>query len=290
MSTTTTGSRASSAASRAAPSAIFLYAELVRAQLFDSEVVELLKDVVLAAMGKGEGEKAALTSIVDEFGAAEDTHAEERFISTQKHTKKVADRKSIAEKEKELSSSKQRDQKIYLTQEVWAKKEYFSKPAVDFLQGLLTRDVNKRLGSAAPARNWTEIKEHGWFASHKIDFDRLEQGAVVAPYIPKKEVNAKEEAKMKTFNTAGMKKLTKEDQDKWSTWDYTNVEYYQRRWPCTSTTTGSGTSTRARVAAAAAAAAKSADRRRDGKAGGEEGEAARRGGDGSGAALLPIAA
>ena len=30
---------------------------------------------------------------------------------------------------------------------------------------------------------------------------------------------------MKTFNTAGMKKLTKEDQDKWADWDWTSPPY-----------------------------------------------------------------
>ena len=33
---------------------------------------------------------------------------------------------------------------------------------------------------------------------------------------------------MKTFNTAGMKKLNKDDQDKWATWDWTSAEYYQQ--------------------------------------------------------------
>lgn len=32
---------------------------------------------------------------------------------------------------------------------------------------------------------------------------------------------------MKTFNTAGMKKLNKEDQEKWDTWDWTSVHYYR---------------------------------------------------------------
>ena len=40
-------------------------------------------------------------------------------------------------------------------------------------------------------------------------------------------MNAKEESKMKTFNTAGMKKLNKEDQEKWDTWDWTSVDYYR---------------------------------------------------------------
>ena len=33
---------------------------------------------------------------------------------------------------------------------------------------------------------------------------------------------------MKTFNTAGMKKLAKEDQEKWADWDWTSVEYFRQ--------------------------------------------------------------
>ena len=46
-----------------------------------------------------------------------------------------------------------------------------------------------------------------------------------APYIPKKEVNAKDESKMKTFNTAGMKSLTAEDEDRWAEWDWTSRDH-----------------------------------------------------------------
>lgn len=33
---------------------------------------------------------------------------------------------------------------------------------------------------------------------------------------------------MKQFNTAGMKRLTKEDQDKWADWDWTSATYFQQ--------------------------------------------------------------
>jgi len=111
---------------------------------------------------------------------------------------------------------------------VWAKKELIgSRETVQFLSGLLTRDVNHRLGCGPSGLR--DLKEHEFFESkHNIDFDALEVGNSIAPYIPKKEVNAKEEGKMKTFNTAGMKKLTKEDQEKWDAWDWTSSEYFKR--------------------------------------------------------------
>jgi len=152
-------------------------------------------------------------------------HGEERFIMAQKHSKKAEDEREVADKQKELSHSKQRDQKIYLTQEVWMKKDMVSRPCQKFLMQMLTRDVNHRLGCGP--NNFDEVKSHEFFEENKIDFDRVEECTATAPYIPKKEVNAKDESKMKTFNTAGMKKLNKEDQDKWSTWDWTSVEYFQ---------------------------------------------------------------
>lgn len=166
---------------------------------------------------------AKLKGAILDFGEMEEGgESEERFIAQQKHTKGAGDAAATAAREKELSASKQRDQKIYLTQEVWAKKELMSRECVKFLNGLLTRDVNKRLGSGTGGiRN---VKEDQFFES--IDWDRLEEGNLTAPYIPKKEVNAKDEGKMKTFNTAGMKKLNKEDQAKWDDWDWTAAPYF----------------------------------------------------------------
>ena len=40
------------------------------------------------------------------------------------------------------------------------------------------------------------------------------------PFIPKKEVNASHEADLKKFDTRGMKKLTKEDQEKYHKWEW----------------------------------------------------------------------
>jgi len=202
---------------------IFLYAEMVRAALFDEEAIGALKT---ALIGLSEGATAeGLDSILNEFAEMEDTHAEERFIASCKHTAKAEDAAVKAEKEKALSQSKQRDQKIYLTQEVWCKKELVSGDTRKFLSGLLTRNVNQRLGCGPGG--FQNIKEADFFETNNIDWDKLEEGTLTAPYIPKRGVNAKDEGKMKTFNTAGMKKLNKEDQEKWNEWDWTSVEYYR---------------------------------------------------------------
>ena len=207
---------------------ICLYSELGRAKLFDEPVIEALKGVLCDANGGGV-DAATLESTLAEFGEAEDTHAEERFIATQKHSKSGVDAAALAEKQKELSASKQRDQKIYLTQEVWAKKSLLDRTTQKFLGGLLTRDVNQRLG-CGPG-NFSKIKEHDFFTQNgplgQINWDKLEDQSRTAPYIPKQEVNAKDESKMKTFNTAGMKKLAKEDEAKWGTWDWTSSDYFQ---------------------------------------------------------------
>ena len=186
----------------------------------------MLKDLVLAVTNKKDvdGALESMQSRIEEFGDMEDTHAEERFIGQQKHTAKKDDAAAEEAKKKLLSVSKERDQKIYLTQEVWCKRDLMSRETQKFLTGMLTRDVNKRLGCGPGGMR--NIKEHDFF--EQIDWDRLEEGNATAPYIPKKEVNAKDEAKMKTFNTAGMKKLNKEDQDKWNEWNWTSTEYFQR--------------------------------------------------------------
>jgi len=205
---------------------IFLYSELARAELFDAEAMNVVKELVIKAMGKDgvEGVMESLRSRVEEFGDMEDTHAEEGFIAQCKHTKKADTVEEQEKKAKELSASRQRDQKIYLTQEVWVKKGVVSRECEKFLRSLLTRDVNKRLG----CHGFPQVKEHDWFQSNNVDYAKLESGTAVAPYIPKKEVNAKEEAKMKTFNTTGMKKLNKDDQEKWNEWDWTSAIYYRQ--------------------------------------------------------------
>ena len=40
-------------------------------------------------------------------------------------------------------------------------------------------------------------------------------------------MNAKDESKMKTFNTAGMQKLTMEDEALWADWDWVSAPYFQ---------------------------------------------------------------
>ena len=109
--------------------------------------------------------------------------------------------------------------------QVWAKRELLSREAASFLSGMLTRDVNQRLGCGPGGL--ANIREHEWFESHQIDWERLEAGALPAPFVPRREVNAKDEAKMKTFNTAGMKRLQKEDQERWSGWDWTSADYFR---------------------------------------------------------------
>jgi len=202
---------------------IFMYSELGRALLFDGDVIAEISKVICGLSG---GVDETLRASMDEFGDKDEAHgaAEERFIAQQKHSKKMDDEEAKRKSEKELSASKQRDHKIYLTQEVWAKRDSITREGVKFLNGVLTRNVNNRLGCGPGG--FGHVKEHEWFEN--IDWDKLEEGNATAPYIPKKEVNAKEEGKMKTFNTAGMKKLTAENQAKWADWDWTSTEYFKK--------------------------------------------------------------
>jgi len=206
--------------------AICLYAEMGRAILFDEGVMMVIKKLLLDLNG-GAVEMETLDVTINDFGEKEEDHPEETFIAHQKHTaKKVAATKVVDTKD--LSHGKQRDLKIYLTQEVHVKKGSLSRECVKFLNGLLTRDVNKRLGCGA--NNFSNVKEHDWYQSGplgELDWDKMDTQSKIAPYIPKQEVNAKDESKMKTFNTAGMKKLNKDDETKWATWDWTSADYFQ---------------------------------------------------------------
>lgn len=202
--------------------AIFLYGEMERATLFDREITRLLKECVLLSNGKAVSELEHLNAKLLDFAEMEDDCAEERFVSLQKRSTKRAERAAEEAKDRMLTASKERDQRIYLTQEVWCKKELLDRETVSFLQGLLTRDVNKRLGCGPGGLQ--RVKAHPFF--EQIDWDKLARGGLIAPYTPKKEVNAKDESKMKTFNVAGYKKLTKEDQDKWSEWDWTSKTHF----------------------------------------------------------------
>jgi len=221
---------------------IMLYSEMGRAHAFDEQVTSELKKLLVATHGGDEAKEAeTLQARIDDFGDVEEqkeAHPEERFIAGLAHTAKGAAETDDAEKAKALSNSKQRDQKIYLTQEVWAKKELISKDCGKFLNELLTRNVNERLGCGPSMKqNFSRIKGHDFFkstfrleessSSGSTFWERLEGGNMPAPYIPKKEVNAKEEGKMKTFNTAGMKKLNKEDQEKWADWDWCSSDYFK---------------------------------------------------------------
>jgi len=58
---------------------------------------------------------------------------------------------------------------------------YVSSEAQSLLEGLLTREVDKRLGSGPDGSN--EVKRHGFFG--EIDWDRLEKKEIDAPFKPK---------------------------------------------------------------------------------------------------------
>eukprot|EP01132_Coremiostelium_polycephalum_P005912 gene5912-7361_t len=56
---------------------------------------------------------------------------------------------------------------------------YISPEAKSLLEGLLTREVDKRLGS----KGGNEVKNHPWFKN--IDWDKLDRKELEAPFIPK---------------------------------------------------------------------------------------------------------
>ena len=212
---------------------VLLYSELGRATLYDEPVLAALRATLCACHG-GSATKAlgtALETRISGLGESEELHPEESFLLHQKYSHRTISRASTADTclQKELSSSKQRDQKIYLTQEVWIKKSVCANSeTARFLQGLLTRDVNKRLGTGSDA--FTRVREHGFFRDGplgEISWESMQDQSKAAPFIPKKEVNAKDESKMKTFNTAGMQKLTKEDEALWADWDWVSAPYFQ---------------------------------------------------------------
>ena len=212
---------------------VFLYAELGRATMYDEPVMAALRATLCACHG-GSATKAlgtALETRISDLGESEELHPEEGFLMHQRHSHRAISRASTADAslQRDLSSSKQRDQKIYLTQEVWIKKSVCANSeTARFLQGLLTRDVNKRLGTGSDA--FTRVREHGFFRDGplgEISWESMQDQSKAAPFIPKKEVNAKDESKMKTFNTAGMQKLTMEDEALWADWDWVSAPYFQ---------------------------------------------------------------
>ena len=92
------------------------------------------------------------------------------------------------------------------------------------LGGFLTRDVNRRLGCVGTMASALQgVKDNAWFGS--IDWVSLWKEEMAAPYLPRRAVNAMDESEMKTFNTAGMKSLTAEDEDRWAEWDWTSREH-----------------------------------------------------------------
>ena len=115
------------------------YAEISRAQLFDASCYDMLKEILMELAGST---AERLEASITDFGDIEEVHhPEELFITRQqyvgrsrftydlgevyvgrralfsnRHSKTALNAAAAAEKEKELSASKQRDQKIYLTQ------------------------------------------------------------------------------------------------------------------------------------------------------------------------------
>ena len=130
---------------------------------------------------------------------------------------------ALRQHREQLSRHRERDLKIYLTQEVYVRRDSMSAECADFLQGLLTRDTNQRLGCGPGG--CAAVKAHPFFAS--IDWQSLEEGRMPAPYLPKRTVNAKDEAELKHFNTKGMKELSADDQRKWHHWEWTSKRHHQ---------------------------------------------------------------
>ena len=137
---------------------VVLYSEMGRARLFDGEVADLLaRAVAMASRADAAAVEAseadAAEAPIGDF-ATRAPPSTERFIAALTERGRAAVRQSQAAAT-DLSKTKERDMKIYLTQEVWVKRELVSKEARALLGGFLTRDVNRRLGcvgTMAPAR------------------------------------------------------------------------------------------------------------------------------------------
>lgn len=206
---------------------IVLYSEMGRARLFDGEVADLLSSAV--AMASRADAAAVEASEADAAEAAIGDSATRAPPSTEGFIAALAERGRAAVRQSQaaatdLSKTKERDMKIYLTQEVWVKRELVSREARALLGGFLTRDVNRRLGCVGTMASALQgVKDNAWFGS--IDWESLAKEEMAAPYLPRRAVNAKDESEMKTFNTAGMKSLTAEDEDRWAEWDWTSRDH-----------------------------------------------------------------
>ena len=127
--------------------------------------------------------------------------------------------KSTASTPSNVSSGKQRDQRIYLTQEVWVRRELLSADGLRLLQGLMSRDVNHRLGVSGGI---AKLRSEPFFTRWKISWPDLEAQTLPAPFTPAKKVNAKHESALKVFDTQGLDELTEEDDALWYEWDWSS--------------------------------------------------------------------
>ena len=91
--------------------------------------------------------------------------------------------------------------------------------------GLLTRNANERIGGDSSEAAFRHVKGHAFFAD--INWVHLQEGTAVSPFMPKREVNAKPERDLKTFDTSGMRELDAEDQSRWADWDFSVPVHYQ---------------------------------------------------------------
>ena len=140
----------------------------------------------------------------------------EKFYQEQKPRNKERAKLTKARTATKKAEKTKGERERILTKEVSVKKGRTSESAIEFLEGLMTRRVKNRLGCGSSG--FDDIKGHEFFKN--IDWDLLEKGMVEPPFIPKKEVNASHEADLKKFDTRGMKKLTKEDQEKYHKWEW----------------------------------------------------------------------
>lgn len=152
----------------------------------------------------------------DELKKAEEAvEAEDEAVETMAR----AARKNTASTPSKVSSGKQRDRRIYLTQEVWVRRELLSGDGLKLLQGLMSRDVNHRLGVSGGI---TKLRSEPFFARWKISWPDLDAQTLPPPFAPARKVNAKQESELKTLDTHGLGELTPEDDAMWDEWDWSS--------------------------------------------------------------------
>ncbi|KAL1528188.1 hypothetical protein AB1Y20_009547 [Prymnesium parvum] len=218
---------------------VLLYSDAGRAASFDREAFTVLLRAAAAASGVDEQLLHAGMSAQNTKCSSQETETFIRAAMRRDVTRPASPEMTSsvpaspvdrpldgAHKGMDLSSARQRDLKIYLTQEVYVRKDYLSDDGESFLRGLLTRNVNQRIGGTSSEEAFRKCKRHPFFRS--IDWEQLESGSFKAPFRPSEQVNAKDESKMKTFDTRGMEELSPEDHDRWVNWDWTSAYHFRR--------------------------------------------------------------